>query len=293
MNIQTIMAYLRMFRYKNLLITILVQLMVYFCLVKGYLHIPPLSLFALIGGTVLIAAAGYIINDIYDLKADIINHPETVLLGQRIKIKTAIILYILFNLFAFYLGFRLGTDFLLMFVGVALLLFLYAAFIKALPLLGNILVAFLLGFVLVIVWLYQPAVHEVYERFVLLFLYASFAFLTGVIRELLKDMEDVEGDKTAGFHTFPIKYGLQKSKKLVFNLIILQILALIVFSILVYGLTAYWALMVYFFLLVLIPLSLTLYLLQKAETKNDYMQLTRFIKFIVVTGTVSMLALLL
>ncbi|MBT3302240.1 MAG: geranylgeranylglycerol-phosphate geranylgeranyltransferase [Bacteroidetes bacterium] len=293
MNIQTIMAYLRLFRYKNLLITIMVQLMVYFCLVEGFLHIPPRSLLLLIGGTILIASAGYIINDIYDLKADIINRPDTVLLGQRIKIRTAMYIYVGFNLLALYFGFLLywkfhmGVKFFLMFSAVSFILFLYAVKIKRTPLFGNFVVALLLAFVLIIVWIYKQGSHPE-----LLLLYASFAFLTGIIRELLKDIEDMDGDKKAGFKTFPLKFGVQKSKNLVQNLTIVQIIALIIFSVLVYGLTAYWALMVYFFILVLIPLSLTLYLIPKAETKNDFEQLTRFIKFIVVTGTVSMFALL-
>ncbi|MBL6964141.1 MAG: geranylgeranylglycerol-phosphate geranylgeranyltransferase [Bacteroidetes bacterium] len=288
MNIQTIMAYLRMFRYKNLLITILVQLMVYFCLVKGSLLIPPKDLLLLIGGTVLIAAAGYVINDIYDLKADIINRPDTVLLVQRIKIKTALVIYITFNVLAFYFGILISWKFLLMFLAVSFLLFLYAAKIKRTPLLGNILVALILAFVLIIVWIFEQGNYPE-----LILLYASFAFLTGIIRELLKDLEDMEGDKKAGYMTFPLKYGVQKSKNLVQNLTIIQIISLIVFAILVYGFTAYWALMAYFFVLVLIPLSLALYLEQKAESKNDFAQLTRFFKFIVVTGTISMFALLL
>ncbi|MBC8344204.1 MAG: geranylgeranylglycerol-phosphate geranylgeranyltransferase [Bacteroidetes bacterium] len=288
MNIQTIMAYLRMFRYKNLLITILVQLMVYFCLVKGSLLIPPKDLLLLIGGTVLIAAAGYVINDIYDLKADIINRPDTVLLVQRIKIKTALVIYITFNVLAFYFGILISWKFLLMFLAVSFLLFLYAARIKRTPLLGNILVALILAFVLIIVWIFEQGNYPE-----LILLYASFAFLTGIIRELLKDLEDMEGDKKAGYMTFPLKYGVQKSKNLVQNLTIIQIISLIVFAILVYGFTAYWALMAYFFVLVLIPLSLALYLEQKAESKNDFAQLTRFFKFIVVTGTISMFALLL
>lgn len=282
------MAYLRMFRYKNLLITILVQLMVYFCLVKGSLLIPPKDLLLLIGGTVLIAAAGYVINDIYDLKADIINRPDTVLLVQRIKIKTALVIYITFNVLAFYFGILISWKFLLMFLAVSFLLFLYAAKIKRTPLLGNILVALILAFVLIIVWIFEQGNYPE-----LILLYASFAFLTGIIRELLKDLEDMEGDKKAGYMTFPLKYGVQKSKNLVQNLTIIQIISLIVFAILVYGFTAYWALMAYFFVLVLIPLSLALYLEQKAESKNDFAQLTRFFKFIVVTGTISMFALLL
>ncbi len=282
------MAYLRMFRYKNLLITILVQLMVYFCLVKGSLLIPPKDLLLLIGGTVLIAAAGYVINDIYDLKADIINRPDTVLLVQRIKIKTALVIYITFNVLAFYFGILISWKFLLMFLAVSFLLFLYAARIKRTPLLGNILVALILAFVLIIVWIFEQGNYPE-----LILLYASFAFLTGIIRELLKDLEDMEGDKKAGYMTFPLKYGVQKSKNLVQNLTIIQIISLIVFAILVYGFTAYWALMAYFFVLVLIPLSLALYLEQKAESKNDFAQLTRFFKFIVVTGTISMFALLL
>ncbi|MFC2114471.1 geranylgeranylglycerol-phosphate geranylgeranyltransferase [Bacteroidota bacterium] len=291
--IQTVMAFFRLVRYKNLIITILVQFMVYYCLIEGHIHFPAQWILLIVGATVLIASGGYIINDFYDLKADIINHPETVILGKRIKMSTAVFLYLMLNLIAFYFGVVIGLKydrwmFILLFVIIAIILYSYARKLKRTPLIGNITVAVLLSFTLVIVWLYKAGDYPE-----LLLLYASFAFLTGIIRELLKDLEDMEGDLKAGFFTFPISQGVPKSKQLVIWLTLLQIVAIIFFSLLVYGMTAYWALMVYFFLLVLVPLSLTLNLIQKAQSSNDYAQLTRFIKFIVVTGTVSMFALLL
>jgi geranylgeranylglycerol-phosphate geranylgeranyltransferase len=156
----------------------------------------------------LTTAAGNIINDIFDIEIDKINRPQRPLPLKKISIKEAYILYSLFTVISLLLSLWLNLSALLIVLFSHLLLFLYSKYLKQIPFVGNITVAFMTGLVFilggVVVGNSSAAIVP-----------AIFAFLINLIREIVKDMQDIEGDRQAGLLTFPIKFGVLKSKFLI------------------------------------------------------------------------------
>jgi len=153
----------------------------------------------------LAAASGNIINDIYDIEIDKINRPLRPLPSVKITVKEAYTLY--FVLLILSVSFSLIINYLAFIIVIFsnLLLLLYAKYLKRIPLIGNTTVAFLTGMVFIFGGL-------VVENPSAAIIPATFAFLVNLIREIVKDMQDFEGDEKAGVKTFPVKFGFQKSK---------------------------------------------------------------------------------
>jgi geranylgeranylglycerol-phosphate geranylgeranyltransferase len=166
----------------------------------------------------LTASAGNIINDIFDIEIDKINRPDRPLPSGKISHKEALVLYFIFLLLSFILSWFVNQEAFLIVTGTTSLLFLYSKYLKKIPLVGNILVALLTG----LVFIYGGVAVENPAAAVIP---ALFAFVINLIREIVKDMQDVEGDKKAGLSTFPIKYGFQKSKSLAVFFAIILILS--------------------------------------------------------------------
>lgn len=164
-----------------------------------------------------VLASGNIINDIYDVEIDKINQPQRPLASGSLSKSSAIILYIVLTVVAVGLSYFSNMNAIFIVVTTAFLLFLYSKYLKRVTLVGNIVVAFLTGFV----FIYGGIVVENPEAAVIP---AVFAFLINFIREIVKDMQDVKGDEKAGVLSFPIKYGFQKTKMLILVVIILLIL---------------------------------------------------------------------
>ncbi len=163
------------------------------------------------------ASAGNIINDIFDIEIDKINRPQRPLASGAISITSAIILYSILLIISIALSYFINLNALLIVVFTTIILILYSKFFKRIPLFGNILVAFLTG----LVFIYGGVAVE---NPVAAIVPASFAFLINLIREIVKDMQDVDGDKNAGLNTFPIKFGFQKSKYLILIIALFLIL---------------------------------------------------------------------
>jgi geranylgeranylglycerol-phosphate geranylgeranyltransferase len=156
----------------------------------------------------LVMASGNIINDIHDIEIDKINKPLRPLPSGKITIKEAYGLYLFFIIVSVVLSLLVNQGALIIVLISILLLFLYSKYLKRVLLIGNITVAFLTGLVFIFggVVIENPAAAIVP---------AVFAFLINLIREIVKDMEDVEGDTKAGVITFPVKFGFQKSKYII------------------------------------------------------------------------------
>jgi geranylgeranylglycerol-phosphate geranylgeranyltransferase len=164
----------------------------------------------------LTAAAGNIINDIYDKEADKINHPERSLVTGTLTTKNAWTEYSIFIVAAIAASSFVNQTALVIVVLTSVLLFLYSASLKKIPLLGNITVGYLTG----LAFIYGGiSVNNVNSAFIP----AIFAFLINLIREIIKDLEDIEGDAKAGLHTFPEKFGIQASMLLLTFLTIILI----------------------------------------------------------------------
>ncbi|MDH3268785.1 MAG: geranylgeranylglycerol-phosphate geranylgeranyltransferase [Ignavibacteria bacterium] len=178
---------------------------------------PGLNIFLAAFAASFSLASGNIINDIYDVSTDKINKPFRPLPSGKITQQESYILYILFAFISILLSIFLNEVAMVIVLSSILLLFVYSKYLKQIPLLGNITVALLTGIVFIFggVVVQNPAAAIVP---------AVFAFLINLIREIVKDMEDVEGDNRAGVITFPIKFGFQKSKILILIIAIFLIL---------------------------------------------------------------------
>lgn len=271
-----LVSFLRLTRVWNLLILAVSQ---YFtaAMLISLVNVFDLRFFLLVISTGLVAAAGYIINDYYDIKIDLVNKPERVVIGQGITRRYAILLHSILSMLGiaigFYLDWRIGT------INFASVFFLwwYSNDLKRQPFIGNLVVAMLTGMSILIV----DALYRTGNT--LIFIYASFAFFITLIREIIKDMEDLKGDNTFGCKTLPIIWGLRKTKFLIY-------LIILVFSIIVILLNLFFVnLPISFFVFFLfLPLLWLLYILIRADTKKDFAMLSNFCKMILLLGVLSM-----
>lgn len=254
--------------------------------------------FLLVFSTVLLAAAGYIINDVYDIDTDKINRPDKVIVGKSISIRAAENLYLILNTVAvgigIYISFVIGLRFIsLAFLLVAGLLYFYSTVYKSQFLLGNLIVAFFAALVPLMVMLFEGALLKVkfkffegslsYYNYLIGWIgfYATFAFLISFAREIIKDMQDIKGDAQLGQKTLPVTFGLKVSKYIV--LIILTLTSIIVFYILVCYLHDPVSL-AYIVPLVLSPILYTGWVIFKASEKKDFERASTLCKLIMLTG---------
>ena len=168
----------------------------------------------------LVAAAGNIINDIFDIETDKISHQNRVLVLGEITKKQAWYLYIILNITSILLALSLSAIFFVIVFFTILLLFFYSAYLKQQPLVGNLIIASITG----LTFIYGGYASG---NPLAAIVPAVFAFLINFIREIVKDIQDIEGDLKLNYKTFPIRFGIDKSKQL----IVLITLILIGFSV--------------------------------------------------------------
>ena len=259
----------------------------------------------LVFATMLIAAAGYIINDYFDTRADLINKPKRVVVGVSISRKEAMILHMVLNIMGVgigvYLAFYIGLPSLsLVFVLSTGLLWFYSTNYKKQFLVGNLIVAFLTALVPLMVVLFEiPLLNreygEVMVRYDSSFSYllawvsafSFFAFITTLIREIIKDAEDLEGDNAYGMKTVPIVLGTLWTRVLVLVLIAFTLIALIylLFTYIFHSVDPPdYISLVYFLLLLLIPLVLLAIQVIAARDKRAYHRASMLIKLIMLSG---------
>lgn len=165
----------------------------------------------------LTAASGNIINDISDIEIDKINRPMRPLPSGKITIKEAYVLISTLIFISLFLAFLISFPVFIIVIVSHLLLFLYSKYLKRIPLLGNITVAFLTG----LVFIFGGVVVENPNTAIIP---AVFAFLINLIREVVKDMQDIEGDINSGVKSIPIQLGFKKSKFIILFLTLTLIL---------------------------------------------------------------------
>lgn len=308
------MAWLRLIRWKNLLIVFFTQLLAWACVLlpmKQYTSTPllltPVNLLCLALSTVLIAAAGYIINDYFDIKIDIINRPEKMVLEKRIPRKWGIILHTLLNiiglLLAAYVARQAGHyEWLALQLCCTFLLWFYSARFKRQYIIGNVVVALLTALTILTLMIYEPAMRpyinqnyflQTPEKWIInpvwvLGVYTYFAFMLTWMREIVKDMEDFKGDAEEGCVTMPIKIGLLKSARSSQLLGILAITPLIIGSIKLCN-KEWWALGIYMIVAVVLPLALWIITVNNKATTYHYAKASRNLKLIMLTGIGSLL----
>lgn len=227
--------------------------------------------------TILIAAAGYIVNDYYDVKIDYINKPERVVIGRSITRRFAILFHVVFSTIGILIGVRLSWTIAAVNTLSVFLLWLYSNNLKRQPFVGNLAVALLTGASIFVVDL----LYRTHSSLVVI--YALFAIFMTLVREIIKDIEDLKGDNTFGCKTLPIIWGIRKTK-----IIIYAILG--AFSIAVIVLNKHYKILPfqYYLIFLFAPLVWFVVRLYLADTKNDFSWLSTFCKVIMLVGILSM-----
>lgn len=296
------MNYLKLIRYQNLFIIILMQVLIRYALfipLGADITLSHFEFVLLVLATIFIAAAGNIINDIYDVDIDLINKPKKVIVGKSISEKTAYNLFIIFNIIGVGLGFYLANiigeeAFSGFFIVTSALLYLYATFLKSMLLIGNIIISLLVAFSLIIVGLFDlfPAINFInqeYQSFIfgIILTYAFFAFYINLMREIVKDIEDIDGDINGELNTLPIEIGRKRATYIVFGMGVLSLFGIIFYS--YTHLYNYTIAVAYFLFFVLAPLGYFCIKTWDAKSKSDYSFLSKLLKIIMLLGIGSLL----
>lgn len=296
------MKYLQLIRYQNLILLALMQLIFRFGFLK--LQAVPLALtdwqyLLLVLSTVLIAAGGYVINDIFDQDTDAENKPEKVVVGKSISEDTAYYIYAGLTLSGVGIGMYLSNviykpGFLTLFILIATLLYFYATTLKQIAVLGNLTVAALLAFSVLIIGffdLYPMLMPETKASITLVFSmlkdYALFAFLINFIREMVKDMEDIQGDSNQGMRTLPVIIGIGKTTRIVFVLLLFSLLTLLLYAynnILVNDLIYS---VIYVLVCIIAPLLFCIIQIWQAKEKKQFHTISTVLKWVILFGILS------
>ena len=301
-------AFLQLVRWPNLLFIAITQILFVYCVIHPVMNaagatpnIHGMYFILLMTASVFIAAGGYIINDYFDLNIDLINKPDKLIVQKIINRRWVIIWHLLFSIIGIAIGFYIDTHTSVRFLGFAnmvsvLLLFVYSISLKKKLLSGNLLISLLTAWVILVVgWcetskLLQPVLLGSFTEKItrISFLYAGFAFVISLIREVIKDMEDMEGDSRYGCNTIPISWGMNAAKVFVSVWLVVLTGALVVvqFYVLVFK---WWWSAAYCILVIIVPLVYVFKLLLAANSSKDYHKLSSLVKLIMFTGILSMI----
>jgi 4-hydroxybenzoate polyprenyltransferase len=308
--------FLKLIRWQNLLMVILTMILMRYAVLapligkvgvvlsNGNGNTIPMTLqfpwydFAmLVFATVCLTAGGYVINDYFDIKTDLINKGK-VIVGTKVPRRLAMMWHNLLNIVGVALGFYisyvagyiwLGAFFLI----VSGLLYFYSASYKRQFLIGNIIVALLTAMVPMLVVFYEwPALYKYYTvnavtlpefNFILYWIggFALFAFLSNLIREIIKDIEDFEGDIAYGRNTVPVVIGILSAKIVSVSLILVTIILLY--------LTWHFFIndtitLIYITVAIVIPLLFVVYKLFKSSERKQLHRASSMVKIVMLTG---------
>lgn len=306
-------ALLELIRWKNLLIVFVTQLLVWFCVIRPLavwsnapLFLDGLHFLMLSLSTLSIAAAGYIINDYFDLRIDLVNKPDKIIIEKHISRRGAIIVHSVLNAgglgLAVWLSWRSGNYWLwLIQLACTLLLWFYSTKFKRQFITGNIVVSVLVAFTILVLVCYESALRP-FLHFRLFFpaaqgvilnplgviiVYAFFAFMLTWMREIVKDMEDFKGDVREGCLTMPIRWGIEKSTAAVILIGILALVPLVMAS----GklLLGPWRVLgVYVLLCLILPLIAFLFFIYGKNATEMFARASSHLKVIMVLGILSL-----
>lgn len=294
------LQFLKLIRFGNLIFIAICLLLIKYSFFESSGAAVVLSDFGyalLIIANLCLAAAGYIINDIYDIPADKINKPRKLYIDNGISESTAFNWFIAFNIIGVGIGFYLANiiglpSFSALFIFSSVLLYLYTAYLKNIPLVGNIAVSFLVAGVAALPGIFDllPAITpQNQERqsmlFSILLDYSFFAFFINLLREMVKDQEDLQGDYNSGGRTLPIILGTKRTGKVIFLIALIPLVA-VVYYIYEY-LFENTAAVLYTLFLIIAPLLYFLVQIWRASKKKDFAHLSIILKIILFFGLVS------
>ena len=301
-------TFLKLVRLPNLVYIFLTQYLLQYCvLIPIFSHYgidPTLShirFFLLSLSTVLIAAAGYIINDYFDINIDQVNKPERVIIDRVISRRWAIFFHTLFNVVGVALGFLVAWEIGYPILGATQLfcsglLWFYSTSYKRQLLIGNVVISLLTALTVMVVGFYEPKLYrEVnllnaradYQLLWIMLAYAAFAFFISMVREIVKDLEDIKGDERLGCRTMPIIYGINASRDVAMVLAWLLVAMIVIVEVVIYR-RGWYVTILYLLVLVQLPVYLVIRKLLHAATSKEFHRISSMVKLIMLTGILSM-----
>lgn len=293
--------FLNLIRWKNLLMIALMQYLIKYALLLPFKEshgvltsLSDFNFFLLVLATVLIAAGGYIINDIYDVEADKINKPNKLIINKHITENNATTLFMVFNIIGVGIGFYLANGigkagFFSIFFIASALLYVYSTSLKQIAVVGNVVVSIVVALSILLVGIFElvPAINANNKAVQMTFIniirdYAIFAFLINLVREMVKDLEDIEGDQKAGIQTLPVLLGRERATKIAFIVSLTPILS-ITYYVITY-LFKQQIVVGYFLILVVAPLIYVSLKLFNAQQKTQYKHISLVLKLVMLSG---------
>ncbi|MBO7481774.1 MAG: geranylgeranylglycerol-phosphate geranylgeranyltransferase [Bacteroidales bacterium] len=246
--------FLRIIRWKNILVIALtmmaMRMLVIFPVFKLYgidVMFPDWGFYMLMLATMLIAAGGYVINDYFDMHIDSVNRSKKMIVGVAMPRRKAIALHLWLSIFGLACGIAATVAahrfwYIFIFIGAFVLLWIYSRDLKKSTFWGNLLIAMLSGIVPLLVAMteyfavadsisYWDICHinAVKMAMQVIIFFSVFAFLFSLMREIVKDCEDIEGDKLNGVRSIPVKIGLKKTNVIISVLALISVFAVLFF----------------------------------------------------------------
>lgn len=301
-----IAAFTKLIRLPNLFFIALTQVLFQFCIYYPlYRDVIPendiLHFILIVFASLFIAAAGYVINDYFDINIDEVNKPEKMVVDKIIHRRWAIAWHLILSFSGIVLtalAIPILHKWYLVLANIACvtLLWFYSTKFKKSLLVGNIVISLLTAWTILIIFFSKVSVSEAFDPgnhsqpklFRFAFLYAGFAFVSTLIREAIKDIEDIKGDSKYGCRTMPIVWGINATKVYIAVWMVVLIVMLIIIQVYILQFRWWWP-VVYAVLLVIFPLVLIFRKLFKASITEDYHHLSNRIKLVILTGIFSMI----
>ncbi len=315
---QKLGAILKLIRWPNLLFIALTQFIIYDNIIAPAVHVKHVleqqsgvlgmiihpigpeyiynfqSLVLLILSTLLIAASGYMINDYFDVRIDQVNKPDEVVLDKLLSRKAVLIWHTVINVLAIILVLNLALDtklrfLLIQFTSITALI-IYSLSFKRHLFIGNLLIGVLTSLSILTIGIYDMdfevlGLDTTYQKF--FWLYVVFAFLVTIIRELIKDAEDIKGDLSDGCRTVPIVFGINKTKQLVYVLFFLLFGIIAAFISRMYELKLLMC--IYYVIGIIAPSIFIMIKIKQANSSADFGHISKWIKWLTLSGILSMI----
>ena len=302
-------AFIKMIRLPNLFFIALTQILFHIAVLDTILlplgtrpSIDGLNFILLVVSSVLIAAAGYIINDYFDINIDQINKPKANVVDKIVSRRWAMAWHFVLSgvgiLLSAWVAWRTGFWYILLgnFMCVVLL-FGYSVSLKRKLLFGNILISLLTAWVILVIGLAEftspvftsSKMVEASGKIIRIsLLYGGFAFISSLIREAIKDIEDMQGDEKYGCRTMPIVWGVNSAKVYIAVWLVVILALLIILEVYVARFEWWWA-MTYSIVFIIGPFVIIFLQLYKAKDQKDYHRLSNWTKLVMLTGILSMI----
>ncbi|MEY4836101.1 MAG: hypothetical protein RI980_2216 [Bacteroidota bacterium] len=230
-------------------------------------------LFLLVMASIFAIASGYIINNFYDVKKDIINRPKKSYLDRLVSQKTQLQVYFTLNFFSALFGFIVSWRAALFFSVYIFIIWLYSHKLKKILFIGNISASLLAVLPFFGILMYFKNFYQV------IFAHATFLYLIILIREMIKDLENIEGDLSNNYQTLPVNFGENFAKKII-SILLLCTVVPVYFLINVFD-VGYMDIYFYSSYILLLIFVLKLW---KSEGKVAYIKLHFLLKIILLAG---------